>query len=134
MLANSTPGNSTLENNMSENNVSENKIPENNHKQEMITVEVAYATPAAQVIIPVKVAAGTTAEQAIMQSGIIEQFPEINLTDSKIGIFSKISKKDAELREKDRVEIYRPLIADPKLVRKQRAAEGKKMKKGGGEA
>jgi len=109
-------------------------MQENNNSQRFLTVEIAYATPAAQVIIPLKVAEGTTIEQAIAESGIADQFPEINLADSKVGIFSKITKKDTVLREKDRIEIYRPLIADPKLVRKQRAAEGKKMKKGGGEA
>ncbi|NOZ52755.1 MAG: RnfH family protein [Gammaproteobacteria bacterium] len=103
---------------------------ENNDKQRQVAVEVAYATPATQVIIPLDVAEGTTAEQAIIQSGIIDQFPEIDLSHNKIGIFSKITKKETLLREKDRVEIYRPLIADPKAVRKQRAAEGKKMKKG----
>jgi len=97
-----------------------------------ILVEVAYAKPEVQVIIPLKVRAGTTAEQAIQQSGILKDFPEIDLAKNKIGIFSKITKKDTILRDKDRVEIYRPLIADPKEVRKQRAAEGKAMKKGGG--
>ena len=52
---------------------------------------------------------------------------------NKIGVFGKLSKLDAELRHLDRVEIYRPLIADPKEVRRQRAAEGKMMKKGGGD-
>ena len=97
-----------------------------------ISVEVAYAKPEVQVIVPVNVPLGTTAEQAIQLSGILEDFPEIDLAKNKIGIFSKIVKGDKVLREKDRVEIYRPLIADPKLVRKQRAAEGKAMKKGGG--
>ncbi len=96
-----------------------------------ITVEVAYAKPHVQVIIPIPVAVGTTAEEAIMQSGILSQFPEINLEKSKIGIFSKICKKDVVLRDRDRVEIYRPLIADPKEMRKLRAAQGKAMRKGG---
>lgn len=97
-----------------------------------ILVEVAYAKPDVQVIIPLFVDAGTTLEQAIQQSGVLNDFPEIDLNKNKVGIFSKIAKKDTVLREKDRVEIYRPLIADPKEVRKQRAAEGKVMKKGGG--
>lgn len=97
-----------------------------------ILVEVAYAKPDVQVIVPLQVAVGTTAEQAIHLSGILDDFPEIDLAKNKIGIFSKITTKDKELRDKDRVEIYRPLIADPKQVRKQRAAEGKAMKKGGG--
>ena len=105
---------------------------EANNNQNSILVEVAYAKPEVQVIVPLKVALGTTAEQAIKLSGILENFPEIDLDENKIGIFSKITKRDTILQEKDRVEIYRPLIADPKEVRKKRAAEGKAMKKGGG--
>lgn len=101
-------------------------------EQEKILVEVAYARPDTQVIIPLDVALGTTVAQAIEQSGILHSFPEIDMDTAKVGIFSKICKKDQVLREKDRVEIYRPLIADPKQVRKQRAEEGKKMRKGGG--
>ncbi|HEY9049983.1 MAG TPA: RnfH family protein [Gammaproteobacteria bacterium] len=98
-----------------------------------INVEVAYARADKQVILPVNVPVGTTAEQAIRFSGILEQFPEIDLDSNKIGIFSKLSKLDSELKEGDRVEIYRPLIADPKEVRRKREAEGKRMKKGGGD-
>ena len=94
-------------------------------------VEVAYARPDTQLILPVDVEEGTTVEAAIQQSGILKSFPEIDLEKNKVGIFSKICKKDQTLREHDRVEIYRALIADPKLVRKQRAAEGKAMRKGG---
>lgn len=100
---------------------------------ERIHVEVAYAEPETQVIIPLSVPRGTTIEQAIRQSGVLETFPGINLAVNKVGIFGKLAKLDTALREKDRVEIYRPLIADPKEVRKRRAAEGKKMRKGGGE-
>ncbi|WP_137718610.1 RnfH family protein [Methylobacillus flagellatus] len=99
-----------------------------------ITVEVAYALPSEQLIIPVLVAPDTTAEAAVRQSGILEKFPDIDLNVNKIGIFGKLTKLDTVLRAHDRVEIYRPLIADPKEVRRQRAAEGKVMKKGGGEA
>ena len=104
----------------------------NGDKQSHILVEVAYAKPEVQVIIPIKVSTGTTVEQAIQQSGILQDFPEIDLAKNKIGVFSKITTGDKVLRDKDRVEIYRALIADPKQVRKQRAAEGKAMKKGGG--
>ena len=99
-----------------------------------ITVEVAYALPHQQLIIPVQVAANTTAEEAINASNIISKFPEIDLAKNQIGIFGKLTKLDTPLRHMDRVEIYRPLIADPKEVRKQRAADGKIMKKGGGDA
>jgi putative ubiquitin-RnfH superfamily antitoxin RatB of RatAB toxin-antitoxin module len=98
-----------------------------------ILVEVAYALPKQQVVLPVKVAEGSTAEQAIQASGILARFPEIDLAENKVGVFGKLGKLDTVLREHDRVEIYRPLIADPKEVRRQRAAEGKAMKKGGGE-
>lgn len=104
-----------------------------NHQAEII-VEVAYALPTEQLIVPIKVRAGITAEQAIKASGILSKFPEIDLATNKIGIFGKLSRLDVELRHLDRVEIYRPLIADPKEVRKQRAADGKVMKKGGGDA
>lgn len=98
------------------------------------TVEIAYARADTQVLLRQDVSEGTTAEQAIRQSGILDKFPEIDLAVNKIGIFSKATRLDTVLREKDRIEIYRPLIADPKEVRKQRAAEGKVMKKGGGSA
>jgi putative ubiquitin-RnfH superfamily antitoxin RatB of RatAB toxin-antitoxin module len=102
-------------------------------QQNEITVEVAYALPDEQLVVPIKVEVGTTAEQAVYASGIIKKFPEIDLNINKIGIFGKATRLDTILRHLDRVEIYRPLIADPKEVRKQRAADGKIMKKGGGD-
>lgn len=98
-----------------------------------ILVEVAYALPQQQLIVELMVPQGTTAEQAVEQSRIQQKFPEIDLAQNKLGIFGKLIKADTVLRERDRVEIYRPLIADPKEVRRQRAAEGKAMKKGGGD-
>lgn len=98
-----------------------------------IIVEVAYARPDSQLIVPVEIEPGATALTAIEQSGILYIYPEIDMELAKIGIFGKVCKKDQVLREKDRVEIYRPLIADPKEVRKKRAAAGKKMRKGGGD-
>lgn len=98
-----------------------------------IQVEVAYALPQQQVIMPVKLAVDATVEEAIKRSGILEKFPEIELAEFKVGIFSKLTKLEAVLRDKDRVEIYRPLIADPKEVRRQRAEAGKVTKKGGGD-
>lgn len=100
----------------------------------MINVEVAYALPDVQVLIPLSVEEGTTVEAAIRKSGVLEKFPEIDLATAKVGIWNKVSELTATLREKDRVEIYRPLIADPKEVRRKRAEEGKVMKKGGGDA
>lgn len=98
----------------------------------MIRVEVAYALSDQQWIVPVEVPEGATLEQAILASRIQERFPEIELKSAKVGVFGKLGKLSAVLRAGDRVEIYRPLLADPKQVRKQRAAEGKRMRKGGG--
>ena len=100
---------------------------------ELIPVEVAYARPDEQVIIALDVEPGTTVEEAIKASGILARFPEIDLQANKVGVFGKLTKLASELRPRDRVEIYRSLIADPKEVRKQRAAAGKRMKKGGGD-
>ena len=96
-----------------------------------ILVEVVYALPEEQTLLALKANEGATVEEVINQSGILEQYPEIDLSVNKVGLFSKIIKLDHPLREKDRIEIYRPLIADPKEVRKKRAAEGKALKKGG---
>ena len=74
-----------------------------------------------------------TLEQAIVQSRIQEQFSEIQLQTVKVGVFGKLSKLSAPVRTGDRIEIYRPLLADPKEVRKKRAAEGKRMRRGGGD-
>lgn len=90
-------------------------------EQQTISVEVAYAKPEKQTIISVQVKPGTTLIEAVKLSGILEQFPEIDPAENKFGIFSKISPPETVLREKDRVEIYRPLIADPKESRRKRA-------------
>lgn len=101
---------------------------------EEILVEVAYALPQKQEVLSLKVKPGATVSQAIEQSGILADFPEIDLASAKVGIFGKQAKLDAVLRDKDRIEIYRPLIADPKEIRKKRAAEGKGTKPDTGEA
>ena len=92
---------------------------------ETIRVEVAYARPDRQAILSVEVPAGATLEQAIALSRIQEQFPEIELAGADVGVFGKLSRLSATVRPGDRIEIYRPLIADPKEVRKQRAARDK---------
>jgi len=99
-----------------------------------IQIEVVYAKQEQQALLKLMVEEGTTAQQAVEQSGILQQFPEIDPTQLKLGIFSKAIKSETVLRERDRVEIYRPLIADPKAVRRSRAEAGKVMKKGGGDA
>lgn len=99
---------------------------------ESIHIEVVYAKPERQELVRLKLPQGSTIQQAVETSGLLARCPEIELAKAKVGIFGKLARLDTALREKDRVEIYRPLIADPKEVRKQRAAEGKVMKKGGG--
>lgn len=89
-----------------------------------IKVEVAYARPDVQVIIPIEVVAGATLEDAIHASAIIERFPEISLAVNRVAVFGKLGKLDQTLRAGDRVEILRPLIADPKQARKKRAEQG----------
>lgn len=98
------------------------------HNNSAMLVEVAYALEKKQTLLALEVDEGTTLKQAIELSGIIDTYPQIDLTKDKTGIFGKITKLDVVLREKDRVEIYRPLIADPKQVRKERAAKGKVMR------
>ena len=99
---------------------------------ETIAVEVAFALPKQQVLLSIDMPRGATLQDAILHSGILERFPEIDLNQNRVGVFGKLRDLDDVLRPGDRVEIYRKLIADPKEVRKQRAAEGKAMKKGGG--
>lgn len=99
-----------------------------------IHVEVVYASPGHQKVAHLSLHEGASVREAIERSGLLDEFPEIDLTENKVGIWNKLAKIDAILRDRDRVEIYRPLIADPKEVRRQRAAEGKVMKKGGGDA
>lgn len=97
-----------------------------------LQVEVVYALAERQVLLALQVAEGSTVEQVILQSQIVEQFPEIVLASAKVGVFGKLSKLSATVRNGDRIEIYRPLLADPKALRQQRAAAGKRMGKGGG--
>lgn len=96
----------------------------------MIKVEVAYARPDLQIIIPVEVPETATLEQALIWSRIQERCPEINSATAEVGIFGRLSTLSARLRPGDRIEIYRPLIANPKRVRKQRATAGTRTRKG----
>jgi len=99
-----------------------------------IHIEVLYALSGEQTLLKLPIAPGTTVANAVEASGILQKHPEIDLKVNKLGIFGRLTKTDSVLRDKDRVEIYRPLIADPKEVRRKRAEEGKVMKKGGGDA
>ncbi|MDX2462876.1 MAG: RnfH family protein [Porticoccus sp.] len=101
---------------------------------ELMTVEVAYALPTRQQLIELQVPKGTTAYEAVQQSGIIGQFPEIDIENTKMGIFGQAlgtkglkSPKEHVLEPMDRVEIYRPLIIDPKEVRKRRAEKASRQ-------
>lgn len=97
-------------------------------------IEVIYALPERQELVILDLPEGSTALQAVESSGLLQKYPDIEPGGrNKLGVFAKLVKADAVLRERDRVEIYRPLIADPKEVRRQKAAEGKVMKRGAAE-
>ncbi len=98
---------------------------------ERIEVEVAYARPDEQVLLTLRVPRGATVGDALEASGLLKRFPEIDLARNKVGIFGRLTSLAHTLREGDRVEVYRPLIADPKEVRRRRAAQGKTLRKGG---
>ncbi len=97
---------------------------------ETITVEVAYALAHEQALVAIDVPVGTTMYQAAQMSHIADRFPDIDLETADMGIFGKVERKpkERELQPGDRVEIYRPLIADPKEVRKRRAEEAKQRR------
>lgn len=88
---------------------------------DMVHVQLCYAAPMREYFRELAVAPGTTIEQAIMQSGVLQDIPGIDLTVQPVGIFGKKRSLDTVLRERDRVEIYRPLIADPKDSRRRRS-------------
>lgn len=92
---------------------------------DLVAIEVAYALPHRQALLRLDVPAGTTVEEAIRRSGLPEQFPEIDPGSAKTGIFGKQVPGSTEVKPGDRVEIYRPLIADPKAARRKRAQKAK---------
>jgi len=106
-----------------------------NRLMDNINVEVVYALPEEQSLLTVNTSSQATIKDVIVKSGILEHYPELaeqfESEKMEVGIFGKLSKMNQSVRDKDRIEIYRPLIADPKEVRKKRAAEGKRLKKGG---
>lgn len=93
---------------------------------DFITIEVAYANPKKQIIITFQAPKNISVKEAIALSGIEKKFNEIDLTKNKLGIFGKITSLETKLKHKERIEIYRPLIADPKEIRRKRATLGKK--------
>ncbi len=90
---------------------------------ERIRVEVAYARPDKAFCIPLEMAAGSSVADAIQQSGLLEECPEIDLTVNRVGIFARLCEPDDRVSAGDRVEIYRPLRVDPKEARRRRAAK-----------
>ena len=93
----------------------------------VLNVEVAYALPFNQKVLPVKVPEGTSVYEVVERSDIVRYFPEIDLASVKLGLFGKavLKPREQKVKEGDRVEIYRPLIADPKEVRKKRAEQAR---------
>ena len=87
-----------------------------------IAVEVVYARADVQEVVPLQVEPATTAREAIERSGLAARYPELSTGPLSVGIFGKSVPEDTVLRDGDRLEIYRPLIADPKQVRRRRAA------------
>lgn len=94
-------------------------------ESDMIHVEVVYALPQEQRVFTLVVNKTMTVEEIIAQSGVLELYPEIDLNNNKVGVFSRNVKLDATIQDKDRIEIYRPLLADPKEIRRKRAEQAK---------
>ena len=92
---------------------------------EQLHIEIVYGLPNKQELLSLPVAQGTTVEQAITESGILDLFNDIDLSVNSVGIWNKMAKLSDQVKDLDRIEIYRPLIADPKEVRKRRAEKAK---------
>lgn len=104
---------------------------ESDNPDDRITVEVAYARPDVQALEQVTLPAGSRLQDAIQASGLLERFPEIDLEgQNRVGVFGELARPDRELVQGDRVEIYRPLTADPREVRRRRARQGRTMRRG----
>ena len=95
----------------------------------LIDIEVAYAEPDKQMVVPLQVPAGTSAREAVRRSGLLERFTDIDLKDADLGVFGHPVAPCAPLAQGDRVEIYRPLLMDPKEARRDRAARSRARKK-----
>ena len=92
-----------------------------------LTIEVVFALPARQELISVTVSPGTTAEMALQQSAIIDLFPDEDFSDYQLGIWGKLVTRSYSLKNGDRLEIYRPLLIDPREARRELAADGRSM-------
>lgn len=93
-----------------------------------ISVEVAYAAPSRQIVKALTLPAGSSVEAAIRASGLLEEFPEIDLSVNRTGIFGEFTSLDHSLEDGERVEIYRALLTDPKETRRRRAQAKKKRR------
>ena len=91
-----------------------------------LSIEVCYALANEQTLIAVDLPEGATVQQAIDASGILQRYPQIDLGTQKVGVFGKLKPLDAVLADHDRVEIYRPLLVDPKLSRQRRVEKTRK--------
>ena len=96
---------------------------------EKIVVEVVYAYPERYFLKKLTLENPITIQNAIVQSGVLEKYTEIDLHQNKVGIFSRLAKLTDVVENGDRIEIYRPLVADPKEIRRKRAAEQAQAKK-----
>ena len=97
-----------------------------------LRIDVAYARPGEQIVLSVRVQEGAQVADAIRVSGILASHPEIDLTTARVGVFGRVAQLDTPLRDRDRVEIYRPLVADAKEARRERAKERKAARRGSG--
>jgi uncharacterized protein len=87
-----------------------------------ITIEVVYALPHDQTVLTVELAAGSTVGQAIVNSGLALRYPDLDLSAARIGVYGRHVTTETILHDGDRVEVYRPLLADPKQARRRRAS------------
>lgn len=92
----------------------------------MLSIEVCYAQPGEETLLAIELPEGATVRQALEASGILGRFPQINLAQQKVGVFGKLKPLDAVLADHDRVEIYRPLMVDPKAARQRRVEKTRK--------
>lgn len=91
-----------------------------------LSVEVVYALPDAQTVIDLRLPEGSTVADALAASGIFARHPELDAGECAVGVWGRVADRGQALRNRDRVEIYRPLTADPKQLRRRRAQAQRK--------
>lgn len=112
-------------NNLDNSPIIDSIIDDNSNNTRQLSIEVVYGIPSKQKIFCIEVHEGAKVEEAILASGVLTLFTEIDLTINKVGIWNRVVKLSQVLNDLDRIEIYRPLLADPKEVRKRRAEKAK---------